>query len=78
MDFDTLMAHKGAVIAHIARDERAEVFEEAGVAVRHGGLRFPGPHEAIVDGASHRFEQSSAPRLCALDNKRTGMVRSAN
>jgi pyruvate/2-oxoglutarate dehydrogenase complex dihydrolipoamide dehydrogenase (E3) component len=58
MDFATLMAHKDAVIADIARDERAEVFEEAGVAVRHGGLRFTGPHEAIVDGAPHRFDRA--------------------
>jgi pyruvate/2-oxoglutarate dehydrogenase complex dihydrolipoamide dehydrogenase (E3) component len=58
MDFAALMAHKDAVIADIARDERPELFAEAGIAVRHGVLRFTGPHEATIDGASHRFERA--------------------
>ena len=58
LDFASLMAHKDAVIADIARDERSEVFEEAGVAVRHGELRFTGSHEAVIDGNALRFDHA--------------------
>ncbi len=55
MDFPALMAHVHEVIAEIERDDEAAGLEEAGIAVRHGRLRFTGSHEAAVDGAAHRF-----------------------
>lgn len=58
LDFAALMARMDAVIADIARDERDAVFEEAGIAVRHGTLRFTGPGTADVDGVVHRFERA--------------------
>jgi pyruvate/2-oxoglutarate dehydrogenase complex dihydrolipoamide dehydrogenase (E3) component len=58
MDFAALMAHKDAVIADINRDERPELFEEAGIALRHGRLRFTGPNEAAIDNDPHRFERA--------------------
>lgn len=58
MDFQTLMAHKDAVVAEINRDERPEVFEEAGIALRWGELRFTGPNEAALDGGPLRFERA--------------------
>lgn len=58
MDFAALMARKDAVIADIARDERDASFEEVGIAVRHGALRFSGPHTALVDGDPHRFDSA--------------------
>ncbi len=58
MDFAALMAHKDAVIADIAFDERIEAFTEAGIEVRRGDLVFAGPHEARVAGGSLRFESA--------------------
>jgi pyruvate/2-oxoglutarate dehydrogenase complex dihydrolipoamide dehydrogenase (E3) component len=58
MDFATLMAHVDDVIAEINRDERPELFEEAGISLRRGTLRFTGPNEAALDGALHRFERA--------------------
>jgi pyruvate/2-oxoglutarate dehydrogenase complex dihydrolipoamide dehydrogenase (E3) component len=58
MDFPALMAHVHAVIADINRDERPELFEQAGIALRRGVLRFTGPNEAALDGAVHRFERA--------------------
>ncbi|MGD9570900.1 MAG: NAD(P)/FAD-dependent oxidoreductase [Thermoleophilia bacterium] len=58
IDFPALMAHKDAVVAEIARDERDEEFTGAGIAVRHGPLRFTGAHQARVGDAQHRFERA--------------------
>ncbi len=58
LDFPALMAHKDAVIADISRDDRPELFEEAGIALRRGALRFTGAHEAEVGGALHRFARA--------------------
>lgn len=55
LDFAELMAHKDAVIADINRDERPELFAEAGIAVLRGNAKFTAPHEISVDGATHRF-----------------------
>ncbi len=55
LDFAQLMAHKDAVIADINRDERPELFAEAGITVLRGSARFTGPHEISVGGAAHRF-----------------------
>lgn len=58
LDFPALMAHKDAVVADIGRDERPELFEEAGIALRRGSACFTGAHEARVGGAPHRFERA--------------------
>lgn len=58
IDFGTLMAHKDAVIADISRDERPELFEEAGIGLRRGVLRFTGPNEAALGDDMHRFEHA--------------------
>jgi pyruvate/2-oxoglutarate dehydrogenase complex dihydrolipoamide dehydrogenase (E3) component len=58
MDFPALMAHVDAVIAEINRDERPELFEAAGIALRRGVLRFTGSHEAGVGDDLHRFERA--------------------
>lgn len=58
MDFAALMTRKDAVIADIARDERDEAFIASGIAVRHGSLRFTGPHDAVIDGIAHRFDSA--------------------
>ena len=70
IDFGALMAHKDAVVADVARDERDEAFAAAGISVFHGRLRFTGPHEAAVDGAPLRFAHAvvatgSGPRIPA-------------
>ncbi len=49
------MAHKDAVVAEIARDERDDELSAAGVAVLHGELCFTSPGEARVDGVAQRF-----------------------
>ena len=58
LDFPAVMAHKDAVIAEINRDERPELFEEAGIALLRGRLRFTGPNEAEVEGEPHPFERA--------------------
>ena len=55
LDFAELMAHKDAVIADINRDERPELFAEAGITVLRGNARFTGPHEISAGGMDHRF-----------------------
>jgi pyruvate/2-oxoglutarate dehydrogenase complex dihydrolipoamide dehydrogenase (E3) component len=68
VDFATLMAHKDDVVAAIARDERDEVLEDAGVAVLHGALVFTSSNEAVVDAQRLRFSRAviatgSAPAI---------------
>ncbi|MGE0026352.1 MAG: NAD(P)/FAD-dependent oxidoreductase [Thermoleophilia bacterium] len=58
VDFATLMAHKDDVVAAIARDERDDVLENAGVDVLHGALRFTSPTEALVAGRQLRFSRA--------------------
>lgn len=70
LDFAELMAHKDAVIADINRDERPELFAEAGITVLHGDAVFTGPHKVSVGGETHRFASAviatgSDPRVPA-------------
>ncbi|MDX6645211.1 MAG: hypothetical protein QOK40_938, partial [Miltoncostaeaceae bacterium] len=58
LDFAALMAHKDAVVAEINRDERPELFEQAGIRLLRGRAAFTGSHELAVDGAAHRFERA--------------------
>ena len=50
LDFGRVMEHRGAIVAAVAHDERAELFQAAGIEVRTGDAELVGPHRLRIDG----------------------------